>query len=205
MLRNPVKRGLKVQIEFAIGRKRNMLDTYILEPDSDRLTLSFPESKREFAPYLREGVEIKAFIYTFNGIIILDSIVYDSPFDGKFIIEYNTEHHVIQRRKYLRMPYLTDFFIRTEDVNIKTTSVDICGGGVRFTTDKQLKAGSIYTAQLRITQHEPLIKMEGILLKKNFYKQNEYVLEFTVIDEIDREKIVQKCLNLEKEINKTNM
>lgn len=205
MLKSPIKRGLKVQIEFSIGRKRNMLDTYILEPDSDRLTLSFPESKREFAPYLREGVEIKAFIFTFSGIIILESIVYDSPFDGKFIIEYNEEHHVIQRRKYLRMPYMTDFFIQLNEKNIKTTSVDICGGGVRFTTNEQLKAGNTYQAQLRISAHEPLIKMTGILIKKHFYKPNEYVLEFTVIDEEDREKIVQKCLNIEKEVNKTSL
>lgn len=205
MLKNPIKRGLKVQIEFSVGRKRNMLESYILEPDSDRLTLSFPESMRDFAPYLREGVEIKAFIFTFNGIIILESIVYDSPFDGKFIIEYNEQHHVIQRRKYLRMPYLTDFFLQLNDNNIKTTSVDICGGGVRFTTDQQLKADSTYQAQLRLIKHEPLIKVSGIILKKSFYKTNEYVLEFTIINEDDREKIIQKCLQIEKELNKTSM
>lgn len=205
MALNPIKRGLKVQIEFETGSKRNILDTYILEPDSDRLTLSFPDSKREFAPYLREGTEIKVFIYTFTGIMIIDSIVYDSPFDGKFIIEFNEQHQVIQRRKYLRMPYITDFFLEKEDGNLKTESVDIGGGGVRFITDYPLKASSHYRVQLRLSAYEPMIKAEGTILKKNFYKPNEYVLEFMKIDEKERDKIVQKCFQIEKTQNKTTM
>ena len=205
MALNPIKRGLKVQVEFETGSKRTILDTYILEPDSDRLTLSFPDSKREFAPYLREGTEIKAFIYTFTGIMIVNSIIYDSPFDGKFIIEFNEQHQIIQRRKYLRMPYITDFFIQREEGNIKANSVDIGGGGVRFITDYQLKAGQNYKIQLRLTPFEPMIKAEGIILKKNFYKSNEYVLEFMKIDEKERDKIVKKCLQIENAQNKTTM
>lgn len=84
---NPIKRGLKVQIEVNTGSSmgsRNIIECYVLEPDFDRLTISFPESKSELIPYLTEGTEIKAFIYTFGGIIIIDSIVFDAPFDGKW-------------------------------------------------------------------------------------------------------------------------
>ena len=50
-----------------------------------------------------------------------------------------------------------------------------------------------------------MIKAEGIILKKNFYKSNEYVLEFMEIEEKEREKIIQKCLMLERSQNKTTM
>lgn len=202
---NPIKRGLKVQVEFTTGSKRNILETYILEPDYDRLTLSFPESKREFAPYLREGTEIKAFIYTFTGIIIVDSIVYDSPFDGQFVIEFNESHQVIQRRKYVRTPFIVDFFIQKEGGNIKTNTVDIGGGGVRFISDTPLKANDICHVQLRLNSFEPMIKAEGIILKKHFYRPNEYVLEFMIINENDRNKIIQRCLQIEREQSKTSM
>lgn len=205
MYKNPIKKGLKVQVEFNIGSKRNILDTYILEPDSDRLKLSFPDSKRDFAPYLREGTEIKVFLYTFTGIIVVNSVVYDSPFDGFFVVEFNEENHVIQRRKYLRMAYLTDFFVQHNGVNIKTTTADICGGGVRFNSEYPFVANMILDAQLRLNPYEPLIKVQGVILKKNFYRQNEFVLEFTEIDEKERDKIVQKCLLLEKELNHTSM
>lgn len=205
MYKNPIKKGLKVQVEFNIGSKKNILDTYILEPDSDRLTLSFPDSKREFAPYLREGVEIKVFLYTFTGIIVVNSVVYDSPFDGYFVVEFNEENHIIQRRKYLRMPYLTDFFLQHNDINIKTTTADICGGGIRFNSDYPFVANMVLNVQLRLNPYEPLIKAEGTIIKKNFYRQNEFVLEFTKIDEKDRDKIIQKCFLLETELNKNSM
>ena len=205
MYKNPIKKGLKVQVEFNIGSKKNILDTYILEPDSDRLTLSFPDSKREFAPYLREGVEIKVFLYTFTGIIVVNSVVYDSPFDGYFVVEFNEENHIIQRRKYLRMPYLTDFFLQHNDINIKTTTADIGGGGIRFNSDYPFVANMVLNVQLRLNPYEPLIKAEGTIIKKNFYRQNEFVLEFTKIDEKDRDKIIQKCFLLETELNKNSM
>lgn len=134
--------------------------------------------------------------------MIFDSIVFDSPFDGQFVIEFSENHQVIQRRKYLRMPYITDFFLEREEGNIKTSTVDVSGGGVRFLTEFPLKAEQCYKAQLRLAPFEPLIKAQGVILKKNFYKQNEYVMEFMEIEEKDRDKIIQKCIKIEQEQNR---
>lgn len=205
MAQNPIRKGLKVQIELETGSaigSRNRIDCYILEPEFDRLTISFPESKSEFIPYLTEGSELKAFIYTFTGIIIIDSIVYDAPFEGKMVIEFNEEHQIIQRRKYLRMPYITDLYLETEEGNHRTDTIDIGGGGVRFVSEKCFKNEESIKAHLRLAQFEPMLKVEGLILKKNFYKPNEYVLEFMQIDESDRDKIIQKCIHLEREQNK---
>ncbi len=204
MAQNPIKRGLKVQVEIDTGSftgTKTRIDCYIIEPEFDRLTVSFPESKLEFAPYLSEGTEIKAFIYSFTGILIIDSIVYDAPFDGKMVIEFNEQHQIIQRRKYLRMPYITDLYILDEAGNKRVDTIDIGGGGVRFSTSLPLKDSQQVTAQLRLEQFEPLIKIDGVILKKNFYKQNEYVLEFMQIKEQDRDKIIQKCVKIEQTQN----
>lgn len=204
MAQNPIRKGQKVQIELDTGSaigSRNRIDCYILQPDFDRLTVSFPESKSEFIPYLTEGCELKAFIYTFTGIIIIDSIVFDAPFDGKMVIEFNEEHQIIQRRKYLRMPYITDLYLETEDGNHRTDTIDIGGGGVRFVSERNFQNEQSIKAHLRLDRFEPMIKLEGIILKKNFYKPNEYVLEFMQIEERDRDKIVQKCINIEREQN----
>lgn len=205
MALNPIKKGLKVQIEVDTGSftgTKTRIDCYILEPESDRLTISFPESKAEYAPYLSEGTEIKVFVYSFTGIIIVDSIVYDSPFDGRMVIEFNEQHQIIQRRKYLRMPFITDLFIANEDENIRANTIDIGGGGVRFLTDTHLKDNQQVKAQLRLAQFEPMVKIEGIILKKNFYKPNEYVLEFLEISEEARDRVIQKCVQIEQSQNK---
>ena len=204
-MQNHVKRGLKVQIEIDTGSSiasRNIVDCYILEPEFDRLTISFPESRADLIPYLSEGSEIKAFVYTFSGIIILDSIVYDAPFDGRMVIEFNEEHQIIQRRKYLRMPYITDLFLQLDEGNYRTDTIDIGGGGVRFHSEKSFQNMDKYNAQLRIEKYGHLIKAKGVVLKKNFYKPKEYVFEFTQISEEDRDKIIKKCINLEREQNK---
>ncbi len=198
MALSAVKRGQKVQIEVDIGINRQIIDCYIIEPESDRLTLSFPESKKEYAPYLNEGTEIKAFVYSFTGIMIFDSIVFDSPYNGQIVIEFNEHHQVIQRRKYLRMPFISDFYIIREEGNIKTATVDLGGGGIRFLCEEELVTDKIYNAQLRLNPAEPLIKIEGTIFKKNFYRNNEYVMEFSRIEEKDRDKIIQKCLVLER-------
>ncbi|MBS4759286.1 MAG: PilZ domain-containing protein [Clostridium sp.] len=202
MSNNPIKRGLKVQIEFETGSRKSRIDCYIIKPEFDRLTLSFPESKKEFVPYLCEGTEIKAFIYTFSGIMIIDSIVFDSPFDGKFVIEFNDEHQVIQRRKYLRQPYMTDLYLERPEGNIRTMTIDIGGGGVRFSCDTLLSNMQEFNAQLRLTPFEPMIKIGGFVLKKAFYKEDEYLFEFTQISEKDRNLIIQKCIQIEREQNK---
>ena len=199
MALSAVKRGQKVQIEVDIGISKIVIDCYILEPDSDRLTLSFPASKNEYAPYLSEGTEIKAFVYSFTGIMIFDSIVFDPPYNGEIVIEFSEHHQVIQRRKYLRMPFISDFFIiRDEEGNVKTATVDLSGGGVIFLCETPLVPDKIYKAQLRLVPYEPMIKVEGNILKKNFYRANEYVMEFLKIEEKDRDKIIQKCLTIER-------
>lgn len=202
MAPNPIKRGLKVVVELDTGSftgSKTRIDCYIIEPEYDRLTVSFPESKNEFIPYLSEGTEIKAFIYSFTGIIIVDSIVFDAPYDGRMVIEYNEENHIIQRRKYLRMPYITDMFIIGNEQNIRTNTIDIGGGGVRFLSSHRFVDNESVSVQLKLAQFEPIIKVEGTILKKNFYKPDEYVIEFMKIAEADRDRIIKKCVALERE------
>lgn len=198
-----VKKGQKVQVELDTGISKTIIDCYILEPEADRLVLSFPASQKEYIPYLSEGTEIKAFVYSFTGIMIFDSIVFDSPFNGVFVIEFSNHHQVIQRRRYLRMPFITDFFIigKDEEDNIKTATIDLSGGGVRFLCEDSIEVGKEYEARLRLDEFSSLIKVSGIIIHKNFYRSNEYVMEFLKITEKDRDKIIQKCLLIEREQN----
>ena len=205
MVQSPVKKGLKVVIELDTGSftsSKTHIETYILDSEYDRLMVTFPPSKAEFAPYLSEGTEIKAFIYSYTGIIIVDSIVFDSPYNGKMVIEFNEQHQIIQRRKYMRMVYMTDLYIEQEEGNLRVDTIDIGGGGVRFVSDQSFRDMQKITAQLRLAPFEPLVKIEGIILKKNFYKPNEYVFEFMEISEQNRNKVIQKCVELERKQNK---
>lgn len=202
MILNPIKEGLKVQVEIDTGSitgSRTRIDCYITKPEADRIEVTFPENKSEYLPYFQEGAAIKAFIYTFIGIMIVDSIVFDAPENGRMVIEYNEEHQTIQRRKYLRVAYNTDMYIVGEEGNIKTSTVDMSGGGVRFQSSALFTDMQNVSAQIRLVPFEPIIKVDGVIQKKSFFAENEYVLEFTQIDEHERDRIVHKCLEIERE------
>lgn len=197
-----LKRGLKVQIEFESGfEKKSRIDCYITDFEDDRIELMYPASKEEFIPYLSEGTELKAFIYTFGGIQVLDSIVLNSPLED-FTIEYHEDTQIIQRRKYLRVPFITEVFIALPDGNKKSETLDISGGGIRFAFGERLENQKVYNGSLRLEKYEPLIFFTGIVTKKSFFKPDEFVIEFTEIDEKNREKIIKKCLELERINNK---
>lgn len=198
-----IKKGLKVQIEFESGfGKKSRLDCYISNFEEDRIVLMYPQFKDEFIPYLTEGTELKAFIYTFGGIEVLDSIVLDSPLEEEFTIEYHTDTQIIQRRKYLRMPYITEIFITLPEGNIKSETLDISGGGLRFAFSKQLENQKSYKGCLRLEKFDQLIPFTGLVMKKDFFKPDEYVVEFTDIEEKQRDKIITKCLQLEQDQNR---
>ena len=197
-----IKRGLKVQIEFESGfGKKSRIDCYILDYEDDRIELMYPASKEEFIPYLSEGTELKAFIYTFGGIQVLDSIVLNSPLED-FTIEYHEDTQIIQRRKYLRVPLITELFITLPEGNKKSETLDVSGGGIRFAFGETLENQKVYNGSLRLEKYEPLIFFTGIVSKKSFFKPDEYVIEFTEIDENSREKIIKKCVEVDRMNNK---
>lgn len=197
-----IKKGLKVQIEFESGfGKKSRIDCYILDYEDDRIELMYPASKEEFIPYLSEGTELKAFIYTFGGIQVLDSIVLNSPLED-FTIEYHEDTQIIQRRKYLRVPLITELFITLPEGNKKSETLDVSGGGIRFAFGETLENQKVYNGSLRLEKYEPLIFFTGIVSKKSFFKPDEYVIEFTEIDENSREKIIKKCVEVDRMNNK---
>lgn len=198
-----IAKDTKVQIEFLTESKRRIfLDCYVSESQKDRLVMRFPPKGNEFLHYLMEGAPIKAFIYTYTGIWIINSMVIESPEDNIITIEFKEEHQVIQRRKYFRIFYVTDFTLEFAGRRLNTKTVDISGGGVRFLSEEVIKTGEQYNGALKLSVNEPPIKLIGRVFRKDSSKKEEYVFEYTAIVEKEREKIIQRCIFLERERNK---
>ena len=192
----------KVQIEFLTNAKHKMfLDCYVETSEKDRMILKYPSKGGEYSDYLKEGTKVKAFIYTYTGIWIISSMIIEPPKDGLLTLEFKEEHQVIQRRKYFRIFFVTDLYIYLPDKKIKTETIDISGGGVRFLSEEAIKQGEQYNAVLVLGENQEIPVM-GRILKKSPAKPKEYVMEFTAIIEKEREKIIKKCVLVERERNK---
>jgi len=170
--------------------------SYVKKVSSDRLKLVFSQSKQHFVPYLTEGSAIKLSIYTPIGILLMDSIVISEPVDCEFEVEFSESSKRIQRRKYVRAKVNYRLIIEQMDRTFTALSEDIGGGGVRFMCDSYLYP-STAKGKLFVPEIPEGIAFTGKILVKPNFKQNEYLVVFEEIDEEDRNKILQKCLQQE--------
>lgn len=196
-----ISKDTKVRIEFEDSSKKVCnIDCYVVDTEADRLILSFPPESRGYLGYLGEGEVVKAYIYSYSGILILNPMIIEPPNEENLItIEFKEEQQVIQRRQYFRISYETDFYIIVDGKKLSARTIDVSGGGVRFFCKEEIKPEKIYAGELRISSIDDPIKLSGRVFKKNPDKKNEYVFEYTQIEEKQRERIIKKCVLIERE------
>lgn len=167
---------------------------YIKQVCSDRLRLIFAPSKQQFAQYLLEGSEVRLSIYTPSGILLMESMVISAPVECEFEVEYTQSSKHIQRRKYVRAQANYRLILEQNGKTFTALSEDIGGGGIRFVCDSNLSVASV-NGKLYIP--DSAISFTGQIFVKPGFKQNEYLVTFDEILEDGRNKIIQKCLQLE--------
>lgn len=169
---------------------------YIKQVWSDRLKLIFAQSKQQFAQYLQEGSVVRLSIYTPSGILLMESMVISAPVDCEFEVEYTKSSKHIQRRKYVRAQVNYRLILEQNGKTFTALSEDIGGGGIRFVCDSNLATAHV-SGKLYIPDSTKSISFAGQIFVKPGFKQNEYLVTFDEISEDGRNKIIQKCLQLE--------
>lgn len=201
-----ISKGHRAKIKFAISAIRHEeVICHVNYAESDRICLNYPAMAKEIGKYLIEGKEVEVLVYTDNGIYIFDSIVINSPFESEFVVELPEESTKIQRRKYVRAPIVTNFVLIGTDVRIDTSTINIGGGGVRFKTDRELAANSMWKFQLTLPQWTDSIKGSGKVLY-TIRQEGEMIsiISFTDVSESDRSKIIKVCFEEEAHRLKRN-
>ncbi len=202
--------GTKIKIEFA----ESPLQTFqasceVLQIKKDTLILDTTTLDAKYLPLLYEGRELRVFAYGFFGINILESIVMTAPFDGHLEVEIPQTYKNIQRRQYVRANLSTVMLLFERDDldrenGIKTQTQDIGGNGIRFICHKKLEFEHKYNMVLYLSQNQIVTAECSVTIIKNPQK-GEYVIEFTKIDENQRDKIIRTCLGIQSRMLKGNM
>ena len=170
--------------------------SYIKKIDVDRMILVFSEAKAHLSQYLKEGVSIRLSIYTPTGILLQESIVLNSPVNCEFEVEFSKSKKRIQRRKYFRVDVNYRMIIEQNGKTYTVLTKDLSGGGIRFISDMPLQEGEV-KAKLYIPEHVDAVVFVGEVCKKAYFSTNEYVVKFVRIQDYERTRIVQKCMELE--------
>jgi len=171
---------------------------------ADRISLNYPRELFSYADYLQEGDEVNIKIFTPYGIKMFNAMILDSPSRGEFVIESVEDFIEVQRRKYLRMNLNTKIIIQREEENIVTKTIDISGGGVRFTHTGDFQKHETVGCMLYLPMELNSVKAQGIILKGEHLQKDEYVILFTKIEERSRDKIVKTCFDIESGRYKEN-
>jgi c-di-GMP-binding flagellar brake protein YcgR len=197
--------GHKARLMFKISTIRSADITCCIKwIEKDRIALVFPDEAQEFAQYLYEGKELNVIAHTNFGIYNFESVVIDSPFNHDFVIEFPEENTKIQRRGYVRMPLKLELTLERSGTKIRTRTINISGGGVRFRIDKELGPAEIWKFNIYLPKWDEYVQGFGEVLYS--IKQNKSVIsviKFTDIAEVCRNKIIKMCF--EEEINRLKL
>ncbi len=190
--------GQKIRLKFNFSSLRSeSIICVIKEIENDRVSLVFPEEDQHLIKNLPEGKELEAVIYTDSGIFAFDSVVINSPLEHDFIIELPDEKNHIQRRDYIRVPLNVDLILKNNVTEIRTRTINIGGGGIRFLVKQELKTNDIWDFILYLPD-ETTAKGKGIVLYSIMQgKTIVSVIKFVDISETYRNKIIKKCFEEE--------
>lgn len=194
--------GIKVAQKVRVGVENQngqilQFFCYIKQILQDRLVLVFSESNAVFSTSLVEGSSIRLSIYTPIGILLMDSIVITEPQNCEFEVEFEKARKRIQRRRYVRSEANYRMIIEQNGETYTALSKDIGGGGIRFVCDANLQVNQLLRCKLFFPGCEEGVFVIGRAEKKQRFRENEYLIEFLQIEEVDRNKIIKKCLELE--------
>lgn len=193
------KLGQKAKVKYEISPIRSLeVDSTILWAEDDRICLDFPIIYMDDAQFFFEGQEIEVTLYTDKGIRNYESIVIYSPLEGDFIIEYYEDASKIQRRQFVRADSICDLILYKGKDSFKTKTLNIGGGGLRFTSAKDLTLNDTYEFSLYLPKkHLPIKGTCEILYRFPKEGMDHYVLEFRAIRETERNKIIKVCFEIE--------
>ena len=194
-----IEKDQKIKIRFSVSSIRSheaLCDVRWVE--TDRICLIFPEEYKKLSKYLHEGRELEAIAYTDKGIFVFDSIVIDSPYSNDFVIEFPEEKEKIQRREYVRAPIKLDIQLTKGGATIKGNTINIGGGGIRFTTEKDLEVKQVWNFSMTLPKwSKPVYGTGEVLYNIKQDNSNVSVLKFSYIEESDRNKIIKLCFEIE--------
>jgi len=195
-----IREGQKVKLRFKAANNENEeIDCFIKNIHKDRLSLTISQEIIDNSQYFDEGHELTAMIYTPLGIKVFDTIVLDNPIGSNFVIEYIENVIEIQRREYARVEFESKIVIaRADNTHIYAVTVDISGGGLKFTYNGSFNPGEVVGLSLFLPAQTRLIQAKGILVKaEQHIPQDQHILLFTEIDERERDKIIKTCFEVQ--------
>ncbi|MBO5947484.1 PilZ domain-containing protein [bacterium] len=186
--------GQKIKIESS-ENKGVFFESVVSAVESDRIFVSLSDINQNVCDFFEEGDEIFCSVQTQFGIRLFNSMIIEFE-NNCVVIEYNPkDYEVFQRRQFVRVNVNMPAVIDINGKMLRVITVDLGGGGIKFMSDTPLEDNSIANMKITLNKGEPFVNIFGKIIKRDFYKENEYLFFFVNLDENVRTKIIKRCMD----------
>lgn len=196
------KLGQQVKIKYHVSAIQAIeVECKLIRSEDDRICFHFPNKDLDLAKYFQEGNEIEVSLITRMGPRTYDSIVLYSPLEDEFTVEYYDDISKEQRRQYIRTDLICDLMLYKDKETLKTETINISGGGLRFIAKQDFTIGDIWEFSLYIPKRHASVRGSGevIHMFKRENNSNFAVIEFQHIKEMERSRIIRAGFEAEAE------
>lgn len=204
--------GLSVEMIVHDGEYKGRYRTKVEEVGERILSVGVPVLEGQFIP-LREGTEIQVIFsdqtsaYSFTSKIIR-RIAVPIP---TFIIEYPNRINKVQRRKFVRVPYVTTIKYQIIERNgfseVKNGfMINLSGGGMLFKSNTPILLKSIIIIKVKLGDSE--MEIPAMVIRCTLEEEKDtYMIsaQFHEISEKVRDKIINYVFEIQREMRKKGL
>ena len=194
-----LKTGQKVLIKLMGFQEEVEIESHIVGIEKDRLRIMYPEEHNSKMHHFREGQEVELSIYFPSKVVIMESLVINTPYEECFTLELNDEFLVVQRRQYVRADIsLNVSLYQNGCLCLNTKTLNISGGGFKFISNETINPNSAYSFSFNMSNTDTPISGSGVVMQ-TVVDSGCFISMFKIlsIKEDDRNKIVKLCLEHE--------
>lgn len=212
LYQDKIYEGLAIEIVVYDGEYTGRYRTKVEEVGERILSIGVPVADRQFVP-LREGTELQitfgdeTSVYSFRSRIIR-RIAVPIP---TFILEFPNQITKIQRRQYVRVPYvnaLKYLIIERDGVSEERNGfiINLSGGGMLFKSSLPVVEKAIIIIKTKLDRAE--VEIPAMVIRCNCDdERNDFVIsvQFHEISERLRDRIVRFVFEVQREMLKKGL
>ena len=203
--------GLSVEILVEDDPYHGRYRTRIEEVGKAIITIGVPFANGQYLP-LREGTKIEVVFvdsilaYKFKSVLLKR---YFAPVPT-FVIEYPKFISKIQRRKYVRIPLVSQIkyqLIERGGLSEEKSGylIDLSGGGLRFTSEEQFEPNDLILVTIKTYNEEINLPIKVIRIVREENKTYKISAEYQEMSEKVRDKIIAYIFEVQRELRRKGL
>ena len=187
-----LKNGQSLSIFFEKTGNIVEISCSIKQIYDDRMVIALPPYFMRYIEFLEEGKPLTVKVFTKVGTIDFNTVVISSPMEDEFAVEldYNAMQMVpTDDNQVINAMEKISIYINDEVYNYKTFEISVNYLKL-YADNNKLNIGDTYKCDLYLPQGCGKIRLEGVITEIDPVYDNEFTLEYSMITENDKQKIV---------------